>query len=229
MKRQNPIPLICPCVYHSTDLSLKIINFNFSLQMKRTRRVGESIMWLLFVPRTITWCHHIELFCCLVTERNKKIHFANLYLAYYLVWISYLNYKNNFSSKGTYAHTQIYIHTHTYTIHLPIYPLQQPNHPPPTYFIHPSKLRKPFNSPSDILSYQMLFIHSTLIWPLVTGSLAWVAEWVNEWTNEFWWRVDVVVVQRSLCFLRACHKLCWGLWVVCYLVLVKNALTLFEA
>lgn len=54
MKRQNPIPLICPCVYHSTDLSLKIINFNFSLQMKRTRRVGASIMWLLFVPRTIT-------------------------------------------------------------------------------------------------------------------------------------------------------------------------------
>lgn len=120
IKRQNPIPLIHPCVFYSTDLHLRIMNFNFALQIKRTRRVSENTAQLLFVSSTIIWCHHIELFCCLVSEKErKKIHFANLYLAYYLVWILYLNYKNNFPSKGTCAHTQIHTdahsHTHTHT------------------------------------------------------------------------------------------------------------------
>lgn len=118
IKRQNPIPLIHPCVFYSTDLHLRIMNFNFALQIKRTRRVSENTAQLLFVSSTIIWCHHIELFCCLVSEKErKKIHFANLYLAYYLVWILYLNYKNNFPSKGTCAHTQIHTdaHSHTHT------------------------------------------------------------------------------------------------------------------
>lgn len=53
MKRLHPIPPIHPCVFHSIDLSLRIINFTFALQMKRSKRVSESTAWLLFVPRTI--------------------------------------------------------------------------------------------------------------------------------------------------------------------------------
>lgn len=116
IKRQNPIPLIHPCVFHSTDLHLRITNLNSALQIKRTRKVSEDTAQLLFVSSTIIWCHHIELFLLLsFREREKKIHFANLYLAYYLVWILYLNYKNNFPSKGTCAHIHRYTQTHTHT------------------------------------------------------------------------------------------------------------------
>lgn len=118
IKRQNPIPLIHPCVFYSTDLHLRIINFNFALQIKRTRRVSENTAQLLFVSSTIIWCHHIELFCCLVSEREKK--YILLIYTWLIIWSEFYIWttKTIFFQKEhvhTHRYTQTRTHTHTHT------------------------------------------------------------------------------------------------------------------
>lgn len=41
-KSNAVIPLMNPCVFRSTELSLRVLNFNFAFQIKRTRRVSET-------------------------------------------------------------------------------------------------------------------------------------------------------------------------------------------
>lgn len=112
--KPNAAPFPDKRVFCSTDLSPRTLNFNFALQMKRTRNVSETTAWLLILPRAIIWCQHIQLFSCLVSKEEKNfLFFASLDLAYHLVWILYSNYKNNFPSKGKYTPPHTHTHTHT--------------------------------------------------------------------------------------------------------------------
>lgn len=79
IKMQRAKPSAAPFpdkrVFCSTDFSPRILNFNFALQMKRTRSVSETTAWLLILPRATIWCRHIQLFSCLVSKGEKKKNF----------------------------------------------------------------------------------------------------------------------------------------------------------
>jgi hypothetical protein len=118
------------------------------------------------------------------------------------------------------------IHSPTYSsIHPPTHPsIHQPSiHPS----IHPSKsnhpcIHYPSSKTSNSLPCQTCSIHSR---PSVSsshgGPLSWL--WISRWMNA-WWRRVVAVVQRSRCFLRACHTkaLGWGLCIHPYLALGRQ-------
>lgn len=111
IKRQNPIPLIHPCVFYSTDLHLRIMNFNFALQIKRTKRVSENTAQLLFVSSTIIWCHHIELFCCLVSEKEKE---RKKYILLIYTWLIIWSEFYIWTTKTIFLQKE-HVHTHRYT------------------------------------------------------------------------------------------------------------------